>query len=260
MVVRGRGREWADQHFLTSGFVGHVGHPPSVRRELCLLRILGDTVVSIATRPTSPRVTRFTLSPTGVGRLSIDPVQRDLTALPDGSRVVYVGLGPQGSALFGRALDQLEPTLLVGNGVPRAPFPSPDGQWVGFVDIAGGTPVLKKVAVTGGSAQTLCAVDGLGYGAAWADDGSIIFATVNPATGLQRVSSASGTPVVLTTPAGTAGSRRRREACAVSMRPHMLAETVAVVCSVVNTTISRSVGGGVRLALGAYRANPSQNL
>lgn len=159
--------------------------------------ILGGAAVWIATRPALPRVTRFMLSPSGTGRLSIDPVQRDLTVLPDGSRVVYVS---QGSGLFGRAVDQLEPTLLVGNGVPRAPFPSPDGQWVGFVDIAGGSPMLKKVAVTGGSAQTLCFIDGLGYGATWGDDGSIIFATVNPATGLQRLSSGADVPVILTTP------------------------------------------------------------
>jgi serine/threonine-protein kinase len=140
--------------------------------------ILGGAVVWVATRPAPPRVTRFRLSPAGDGRLSIAPVQRDLTVAPDGRRIVYVGMRAQGSALFVRAVDQLEPTLLVGNGVPRAPFPSPDGQWIGFIDIAGGTPVLKKVAATGGSAQTLCAIDGLGYGATWGDDGSIIFATV----------------------------------------------------------------------------------
>ena len=91
--------------------------------------------------------------------------------------------------------------------MPRAPFPSPDGQWIGFIDIAGGSPVLKKVAVTGGSAQTLCSIDGLGYGATWGDDGSIIFATVNPATGLQQVSSGGGMPIVLTTPDHAHGER-----------------------------------------------------
>ena len=169
--------------------------------------ILSGAVVWIATRPAPPRVTRFTLSPAGEGRLSIDPNHRDLTVAPDGTRIIYVGLRAQGSALFVRPIDQLEPTLLVGNGAPREPFPSPDGQWIGFIDIAAGSPVLKKVAVTGGSAQTLCAIDGLSFGATWGDDGSIIFATGNSTTGLQQVSSGAGTPRVLTTPDHARGER-----------------------------------------------------
>ena len=161
--------------------------------------------------------------------MSIDPVQRDLTILPDGTRVVYVGLTTQGSSLFARALDRLEPTVLVGSGVARAPFPSPDSQWVGFIDIAGGAPVLKKVAVTGGPAQTLCSIDGLGSGATWGDDGSIIFATVNPATGLQRVPAGGGTPVVLTTP-----DRARGESD--HLWPQYLPGSQAVLFTITSTT------------------------
>jgi serine/threonine-protein kinase len=169
--------------------------------------ILSGTVVWIASRPAPPRVTRFMLSPAGEGRLSIDPNQRDLTVTPDGTRLIYVGLRAQSNALFVRPVDQLEPTLLVGNGAPRGPFPSPDGQWIGFIDIAGGSQVLKKVSVTGGSAQTLSAIDGLAFGATWGDDGSIIFATGNSRTGLQQVSSGAGTPRVLTTPDHARGER-----------------------------------------------------
>jgi serine/threonine-protein kinase len=194
-----------------------------------MVGVLGGALVWVATRPAPPRVTRFALSPTGAVRLSIDPVQRDLAILPDGTRVVYVGLTTQGSSLFARALDRLEPTELVGSGVARAPFPSPDSQWVGFVDIAGGAPVLKKVAVTGGPAQTLCSIDGLGGGATWGDDGSIIFATVNPATGLQRVLAGGGTPVVLTTP-----DRARGESD--HLWPQYLPGSQAVLFTITSTT------------------------
>jgi hypothetical protein len=51
--------------------------------------------------------------------------------------------------LFERALDQLEPTPLVGLGSSRAPFVSPDGQWIGFVE-TGSAVMVKKVAITGG--------------------------------------------------------------------------------------------------------------
>ena len=43
-------------------------------------------------------------------------------------------------------------------------------------------------------------LDGVARGATWAPDDTIIFATNNPGTGLQRVSAAGGTPEVLTRP------------------------------------------------------------
>ena len=97
------------------------------------------TAVWLATRPTAAHVTRFALSPTGAAALSVDPQSRDLAITPDGTHIVYKGTGTTGAQLFVRALTQLEPTPLVGLGTPRAPFFSPDGQWIGFVD-SGMTP------------------------------------------------------------------------------------------------------------------------
>ena len=89
-------------------------------------------------------------------------------------------------------------------GAPIGPFVSPDGRWIGFVD---GTTVLKKVAVTGGSAVTLATLDGLPRGATWAPDDTIIFATPNLATGLQRIAAAGGPTTILTRPDRTQGER-----------------------------------------------------
>ncbi len=118
----------------------------------------------------------------------------------DGATLVYKGGADAGvTQLFLRPLDALEPTPLTTPGAPKAPFASPDGQWVGFFEP--GPPVaLKKVAITGGPAQLLTSFDGASRGATWGDDGSIIVATTNQATGLYRVSSSGGEPTVLTRP------------------------------------------------------------
>ena len=141
-----------------------------------------------------PRVTRTTITTSGPAALTITGVDRDLALSPDGTHVVYVG--NNGTQLFVRALDTLEPVAIATGGDVRGPFVSPDGQWVGFVD---GT-TLRKVALTGGAPITLTSVDGIPRGATWAPDDTIIFATNNPATGLQRVSAAGGMPEVLTRP------------------------------------------------------------
>ena len=78
------------------------------------------------------------------------------------------------------------------------PFFSPDGQWIGF--FAEGK--LKKVAVTGGAAVTIC--DALNpRGGAWGEDGDIVFSIAasvsSPRNSLLRVSSDSGTPQPATT-------------------------------------------------------------
>jgi serine/threonine-protein kinase len=95
-------------------------------------------------------------------------------------------------------LDQIEAQALIGLGTPRGVFFSPDGQWVGFAD--GDVGTLKKVAVTGGPAVTICSIDGAARGATWDSDGNILFATGNAATGLFQVSEGGGEPTVLTWP------------------------------------------------------------
>ena len=142
----------------------------------------------------APRITRTTITTTGAAALTINGSDRDLALSPDGSHVIYVG--NNGTQLFVRALDALEPTLLVtgGDGL-RAPFVSPDGQWVGFVS----SNTLRKVAITGGPPITITSLDSSSRGATWAGDDTIIFAT-GSGTGLWRVLAAGGTPEIMTRP------------------------------------------------------------
>ena len=155
-------------------------------------------------RPSGARVTRFALVGTGPAALAVDQVSIDLAITRDGTHIVYKGTGTTGNQFFVRSLDQLEPTPLTALGVPKAPFLSPDGQWIGFVDV-GSSVGLKKVALTGGPVIPICSLDAQSRGATWGDDGTIIFATSAESTGLQRVSSAGGEVTVLTKPNAQGG-------------------------------------------------------
>jgi serine/threonine-protein kinase len=153
------------------------------------------TGVWIATRPDAPPlVTRTIVTTSDAAALNLQGDASNVAITPDGTRVVYGGT----NQLIVRALDRLDPTVLGGIGAPRTIFMAPDGQWVGFFD---GNASLKKVPITGGPAVTLAATDGTApRGATWSEDGTIIYATQTRATGLHRISSAGGTPAVLTKP------------------------------------------------------------
>ena len=115
---------------------------------------------------------------------------------PDGTLLVYSG-GPQGSnRLFMRRLDQFSDLPIAGTEGADAPFFSPDGQWVAFFSRG----KLLKVDVQTTAAPILLG-DDLGNGlllngAAWLQDGTIIFARMQK--GLQRVSTEGGEPTPLT--------------------------------------------------------------
>ena len=153
------------------------------------------TGVWVATRPDAPPlVTRTIVATSDAAALNLQGDASNVAITPDGTRVVYGGT----NQLIVRALDRLDPTVLGGIGAPRTIFMAPDGQWVGFFD---GNAAVKKVPITGGPAVTLAATDGTApRGATWSGDGTIIYATQTPVTGLHRISSAGGTPAVLTKP------------------------------------------------------------
>ncbi len=73
----------------------------------------------------------------------------------------------------------------------KNPVFSPDGRSVAFHAFSDQT--LKKIAVTGGAAVTICPAD-LPFGMSWGPDG-IVFA--QGSKGISRVSPDGGTPDVL---------------------------------------------------------------
>jgi serine/threonine-protein kinase len=148
------------------------------------------------TQTAPPRISRMTIASSGTAAVTPNG-NRSLAITPDGTRVVYVGNNVR--QLFVHPLDRLDSVPLVTATVPlNWVFVSPNGQWVGFDE--GGT--LKKVALAGGPVKTVLNT-GLGgsSGATWAPDDTIIFTTLDPTTGLLRVSADGGDVAVLTRPA-----------------------------------------------------------
>ena len=122
-----------------------------------------------------------------------------------------------------RRLDQLQATPLSGTDDADSPFFSPDGQWIGF--FAGGK--LKKIAVTGGAAVTLCDAPS-GRGGAWGEDGTIVFSPdQTPGTSLLRVSSAGGTPEPLTSLAEGEVTQLWPRSCRAARRCSIRASSIA---------------------------------
>jgi Tol biopolymer transport system component len=118
-----------------------------------------------------------------------------LAISPDGTRIVVAESDTGGRwHLVMRWLDQSQFAPLSGADRASQPFFSPDGQWMGF--FAGGK--LKKMPVQGGAPVTLCDAPGFHRGASWGDDGNIVAALNEGASGLVRVSSGGGTPTSLT--------------------------------------------------------------
>jgi serine/threonine-protein kinase len=182
-----------------------LSKPRSVWGNLALFAvpavIVGAAIGALLVRPmmhaAPARIVRTTIATSGNAIFGGSGVDHDVAITPDGSRVVYVG--NNGTQLFVRALDSLEPiAIATGRGV-RGPFVSPDGQWVGFFDAE---LRMMKVPITGGPAIPIVErIDGAGSrGASWGPDDTIVFATTLTATGLQQVSASGGPVKVVTRP------------------------------------------------------------
>jgi len=110
---------------------------------------------------------------------------------PDGTRFAFAA-NDKGWRIYVRAHDQLEATPLSGTDGAHDIFFSPDGQWIGFF----ADNKLKKIAVTGGAAVTLCDTPN-SRGGWWAEDDTIVLAAGNRDP-LVRVAAAGGTPQPVT--------------------------------------------------------------
>jgi eukaryotic-like serine/threonine-protein kinase len=146
--------------------------------------------------PASVRTSRFTITPPedhgflaftflpGTTAGLIYPV---LAIAPDGRQVVYSANG----RLYQRRLDNLVATPIRGTEEnPYSPAFSPDGNWIAYLT----ENKLKKIAVTGGVAITLC--DALGAtDVSWPSDRIVfVHGPLAKAPGIYQVSESGGTP------------------------------------------------------------------
>ena len=116
---------------------------------------------------------------------------------PDGR---YLVMGAQVNAkrqLWLRAMDALQAQPMPFTEDGSYPFWSPDSRYIGF--FAQGK--LKKVAASGGPAQSLCDVPN-SRGGSWSHDNVIVFSPNNSGTSIQRVSATGGVAVDVTKTGG----------------------------------------------------------
>jgi eukaryotic-like serine/threonine-protein kinase len=162
--------------------------------------LLAGAALVMAYRPHRPRFTetlRFS-EPPPPGRRFVYSYDSPFLALsPDGSRIAYVVSRPEGGpALWTRALDNAEPTLLPGTEGVSSAFWAPDSRSLAFFTWSG---KLKRVQVLGGTPVPVCDVKPVTHSATWGRGGDILFASVL-GEAIYRVSADGGTPTVLMAP------------------------------------------------------------
>ena len=137
------------------------------------------------TRPAdAPLVARFSIALPADQSLLRLPAPT-LAISPDGTKVVYAA----NRQLFMRSMSDMAAHPISGTALDvTSPFFSPDGQWIGFFAFQDLT--IKKIAVTGGAAFTVCKAEPIA-GADWQGD-HIVFA--QPIKGIMRVSANGGEP------------------------------------------------------------------
>jgi eukaryotic-like serine/threonine-protein kinase len=144
-------------------------------------------------RPTASdaggHTTRFSIALPGDQRLQGRPA---LAISPDGTELVY----SIASRLYLRSMSDVEARPIAGTDGERITSPvfSPDGRSIVFW--SGGERALKKVAVSGGTAVTICQADGP-VGITW-DVNGIVFGQSQ--RGIFRVSAEGGAPQVIVKP------------------------------------------------------------
>ncbi len=136
--------------------------------------------------PDPQRVIRFQIA---TPEKAIDPI---FELSPDGRTLAFVANEAGRKRMWTRPIDSLTAQPVPGTDDATYPFWSPDSAYIGFF-VPG---KLKKVALAGGPAQTLCDAAN-GRGASWNKDGVIVFAP-GLALPLMRVSAAGGEPKPVT--------------------------------------------------------------
>jgi len=112
---------------------------------------------------------------------------------PDGSTVVVLGEGTDVVRLYHRRLEHLDWAALPETEDAEQPFLSADGQEVGFFSRGR----LMRVSPDGGRPLIVTEIEGRPCGAAWAPDGTIVFAP-SRSSGIARIDAREGTARALT--------------------------------------------------------------
>jgi len=138
---------------------------------------------------TPPTITRFPFT-LAEGQQFTNAGRQVVSISPDGTQMVYVA----SQRLYRRSMSELEARPIQGTEIPQGvlnPVFSPDGRSIAFWSFADQT--IKKIAVSGGAAVTICPADPP-FGMSWGTDG-ILFG--QGSKGIMRVSANGGKPALL---------------------------------------------------------------
>ena len=147
--------------------------------------LVAMSVVHFRETAPQPRAARFQIP---LPEKATEPMFR---LSPDGRSLAIAATEGGRSRLWVRPIDSLDARALPGADDATYPFWSPDSAFIGF--FAQGK--LKKIAVAGGPAQTLC-VAADGRGGTWNANGVIVFSALGDA--LSRVPAVGGIPTPVT--------------------------------------------------------------
>jgi len=152
----------------------------------------------------TPGVARFDIPhPEGTGRPTASGAPQAVPS-PDGKNIVFVVVETASgkNSLWIRPLGAPTPHRLDQTEDANFPFWSPDSQFIAYF----ASEKLKRIAVSGGSIQTICDLEAatpngrlslLGGGGAWSPEGVIVYSSGSGP--LQRVPAVGGVPTPATT-------------------------------------------------------------
>ena len=162
--------------------------------------IAGLSVAWMRPKPPEPAVLRFPLPLPENTVESISRAAVQAVPSPDGTSVAFVAASPDGTtSLWIRSLRSTSARRLENTESANFPFWSPDGQFLGFF----ADDKLKRIAVSGGSPQTVCGTPTSGGsqingdGGTWNRDGLILF-SLGGGSGILRVPATGGLPASAT--------------------------------------------------------------
>jgi eukaryotic-like serine/threonine-protein kinase len=168
---------------------------------ICFLAALALATVLWTRQPLPVQVVRSSLLPPPNSSF----LPYEFAVSPDGSRVAFVALGPDGkTALWIRALSGSGAQQLSGTDGALSPFWSPDSHGIGFF----AENRLKTVDLAGGAVQTLCDAE-YWFGGTWNRDGTILFAPELDGP-IYRVRATGGAPVPVTKVSSQGGTPAHR--------------------------------------------------